>query len=172
MQLASYQMPFRRRFVAPLKTDKHEVTWSNLAADFGAANVSVSLATTVAAEDKGASTECMVGSHVRSIYIEMNIAAETITNPKVLHWIVEVRGPNQTGSTPTLYYQDDRSIIIKRGMEMLPKDVSTVFKRIFVVKIPKKAQRMTMGNLIAIKFRCSSAESINVCGFAIYKEQY
>ncbi len=169
----SYMMPFhRRRFVAPLKTDKHEVTWSNLAADMGTATVSVTLATCVASEDKGAGTECMVGSHVRSVYVEMNIAAETVTNPKVLHWVVECRDVNQTGTTPSLYYQDDRSIIIKRGMEMLPKDVSTVFKRIFVVRIPKKAQRMSMGAGIFIKFRCSSTESINVCGFGIYKEQY
>ncbi len=166
-------MPFRRRrFLAPLKTDKHEITWSDLAADFGAANISKQLSLGVAAEDKGAGTECMVGSHVRSIYIEMNIAAETITNPKVLHWLVEVRDFNQTGATPNLYYQNDRSIIIKRGMEMLPKNVSTVFKRIFVVRIPKKAQRISMGSGIFLKFRCSSTEAINVCGFAIYKEEY
>ena len=162
----------RNRFLAPLKTDKHEVTFSFLAADAGTANLSVNFATVVAAEDKGASTECMVGSHVRSIFIEMNIAAETITNPKIVHWLVEFKSVNQTGSTPTLYYQDDRSIISKRGMEMLPKAVSTVYKRIFVVRVPKKAQRMTMGSTMTLKFRCTSTEAINICGFVIYKEQY
>ncbi len=167
-------MVFRRRsrFLAPLKTDKHEITWSDLAADMGTATNSHQLVLGVDAEDKGSATECMLGSHVRSIYIEMNIAAETVTNPKVLHWVIEARDVNQTGTTPTLYYQDDRSIIFKRGMEMLPKDVSTVYKRILVVRIPKKAQRISKGAGIFIKFRCSSTEAVNVCGFAIYKEQY
>ncbi len=155
-----------------MKTDKHEVTWSNLAADMSA-NVTIPLTLGVAAEDKGAATECMVGSHVRSIYIEMNIAAETITNPKILHWVMDGIQFGQSGvANPNEYYQEERAIIFKRGMEMLPKDVSTVFKRIFVVRVPKKFQRITMGSSIRIKFRASSAEAVNVCGFAIYKEQY
>ncbi len=158
--------------VAPLKTDKHEVTWSQLAADMGTAKVDVTFANAVAAEDKGSTTECMVGSHVDSIYVEMNIAAEAITNPKVLHWSIQCRPNGFASSDPILYYQVARSQIIKRGMEMLPKNVATVYKRMFVVRIPKKARRMSMSDIISITFKCSSTEAINVCGIAIYKEKY
>ncbi len=167
-------MPFRQRFRAPIKTDKHEVTWSLLAADFGTATTSILLVDGVEAANKNASTECMVGSHVDSIYIEMNIAAETITNPKVLHWEVLLKPFSASGasSNPSLYYQVARNQIIKRGMEMLPKAVSTVYKRIFVVKIPKKARRIGLDDQIALAFRASSTETLNICGFAIYKEKY
>ncbi len=165
-------MPFHARMVAPLKTDKHETSWSFLAADMGTAKIDVTLANSVAAEDKGAKTEVMVGSHVDWIYIEMNIAAETITNPKVLHWSVQLRPNGVAAQDPINYYSIARAQTIKRGMEMLPKNVSTVFKRIFTVKIPKKARRMAMSDIISIHFKCSSTESVNVCGFAIYKEKY
>ncbi len=157
-----------------VKTDKHELTWSALATDAGTANYAVNLVTGVDAEDKGASNEAMVGSHVKSIYIEFNCSAETVTNPKVLHWeiIMMPNGNTPTAYTPSGYYQVGRNQIIKRGMEMLPKDVSTVYKRQFVVRIPKKAKRVALGDLMNIVFRCSSTESINICGFAIYKEFY
>ncbi len=166
-------MPFRRRrFAAQQKLDKHEITWSLLAADMSS-NTTVEMILGVAVEDKGSSIECAVGSHVSSIYVEMNIAAETVTNPKVLHWIMEGSVFGQSGvGNPNEYYQEERAQIFKRGMEMLPKDVGTVYKRVFVVRIPKKYQRIAMGNKIRIKFKCSSAEAINVCGFAIYKERY
>ncbi len=103
----------------------------------------------------------------------MNIAAETITNAKIVHWLLEGIVFGQTGvANPNEYYQEERAIIFKRGMEMLPKDVGTVFKRIFTVKIPKKFQRIAMGSSLRLKFRATSSETINVCGFAIYKEEY
>lgn len=166
-------MPFRRNRTV-IKTDKHEITWSLLAADFGTATTSILLVDGVEAANKNTSTECMVGSHVRSIYIEMNMAAQTTTNPKVLHWEVLLKpfSASAGSSNPSLYYQVARNQVIKRGMEMLPSDVATVYKRIFVVRVPKKAQRIGLDDQIALVFRCSSTETINVCGFAIYKEQY
>ncbi len=167
-------LPFRRGFRPVVKTDKHEITWSLLAADFGTATTSILLVDGVEPANKNASTECMVGSHVKSIYIEMNIAAETITNPKVLHWEVLLKpfSASAASSNPSTYYQVARNQIIKRGMEMLPKDVGTVYKRIFVVRIPRKAQRIGLDDQIALVFRASSTETLNVCGFAIYKEYY
>ncbi len=165
-------MPYSR-LKAPIKTDKHEITWSDLAID-ASANKARQLVLGVASADKDSSFECEVGSRVNAIYIEVNIAAQTVTNPKVLHWIVMARpsGATPAAQTPSLYYQAGRSQILKRGMEMLPSDVSTVYKRVFVVRIPKKSRRISDGDTIDFIYRCSSAESINVCGFAIYKEFY
>ncbi len=166
-------MPFhRRRFLAPVKTDKHEVTWSFLVADQGTATAIVPLVIGVQSADKNSPTECEVGSHVRSIYFEFNIAAQTVTNPKVMHWTIQGGPEGTTLENPLTYYQGNRAQIFKRGMEMLPTNVSTVYKRIFVVRVPKKMQRIQENGFISILFRVSSTESVNNCGFAIYKEQY
>ncbi len=165
-------MVFRRRF-APVKTDKHEITWSDLVKD-ASTTVSKTLVQGIASASKNVAIECEVGSHVRSIYFEINFSAETITNAKVIHWQVALLPSpgNQTPSIANSYYQNDRSQIIKRGMEMLPRDLSTVFKRIFVVRVPKKAQRIAESAFIVFKYQATSAEAVNCCGFAIYKEQY
>ncbi len=166
-------MPFRRRrFLSPVKADKHEITWSSLAADVGTASLIIPLVIGVASANKDTATECEVGSRINSIYVEMNMAAQTTTNPKVLHWEV-IGGPEGTTlENPTTYYQSNRAQISKRGMEMLPSSVATVYKRIFVVRVPKKMRRVQQDSFISLIFRCTSTETINVCGFAIYKEYY
>ncbi len=165
-------MPYRRRLSAPIKSDKHEITFSNLAADIGTAILTIPIALGVPSADKNAATECEVGSHVYGVYVEMNIAAETITNPKILHWTVQGGPEGSTIENPAVYYQQNRAQILKRGMEMLPKDVGTVYKRIFFVRIPKKIQRITEQGTISLHFRASSTETINLCDFCIYKEFY
>ncbi len=166
-------MPFRRQsFRAPLKQDKHEITFSNLATDFGAGTIVIPLSIGVQSANKDTAPECEVGSHIRWIYVEMNIGAETITNPKILHWTIQGGPEGTTLENPSLYYQGNRSSIFKRGMEMLPKDVSTVYKRIFTVRVPKKIQRVSENSFISLSFRASSTEAINACGFIIYKESY
>ncbi len=159
--------------LAPLKTDKHEITWSDLSIN-AATEKAKTIVQGVQSADKDNSVECEVGSHVDSIYFEINFSAQTITNPKVLHWQVALLPSpgNQTASVPSTYYQLDRSQILKRGMEMLPADVATVFKRIFVVKIPKKGRRIADSSFIVFKYIVSSTETVNCCGFAIYKEKY
>ncbi len=165
-------MPFRsRNFLRPIKSDKHEITWSNLAQDAGSVK-NIALVVPVASADKNTNTECEIGSHVKSIYFEFHFSAETITSAKVIHWKFFAQAGGETISTPALYYQTDRSRISKRGMEMLPKDVSTVFKRIFVVKVPRHQQRITATTFYTFSYICSSAETINACGIAIYKEFY
>ncbi len=164
-------MPFRRRGPRPVVTsNKHEITWSFLAADLGASTNSVTLIDPVAASTKDAATEVSIGSRVEWIYIEFNIAAETITNPKIVHWEVIVVPVGMTISAPNVYFGPDRSYILKRGMEMLPKDVATVYKRTFVVKVPRIYQRMKDNQQFAIRAIASSTETINYCGFAVYKE--
>ncbi len=163
-------MPFRRS-LANVKTDKHEITWSNLSTN-PATGITVDLISVVDVGSKSNNIEVAVGAHVKWIYVEFNVAAEDVTNANVFHWEIYVQRADQTITNPTFYYQDNRSQIIKRGMEMLPKDVSTVFKRIFVVKIPKMYQRMKQGSKIVLEARGTSASLVNFCGIAIYKEIY
>ncbi len=162
----------RRYFRNSAKTDKHEVTWSNLGQN-ASTQVNVVLIATVNVGDKDGPTEVAVGSHVNSIYIEVNFSAETITNTKIVHWEVIFQPPDLSAiSGANTYYQNQRSYIIKRGMEMLPKSVNTIIKRIFVVPVPKKFQRMAQDFGCTFSYVASSAETINTCGFAIYKELY
>ncbi len=114
------------------------------------------------------------GSHIKSIYLEFHFGAEVITNAKVIHWTYHVRPQNLSaaGNTPALYYQNGRNLILQRGMEMLPKSTTTLFKRIIRVKIPRKYQRIGEGDTHNFSYTCSSTETINACGIAIYKEFY
>ncbi len=166
-------MPFRRnsRFKAPIKTDKHEITWSNLGQNAGSVQQIILAAGTNSA-DKDTSTEVEVGSHVRSIYFEFHFSAAQTGNVNVIHWNIFGSKTGETIGIPSTYYTDNRSAVFKRGMEMLPVNVSTVFKRIFVVRIPKKFQRMTKNAFLIFQYIASSTQTINACGIAIYKEQY
>ncbi len=157
--------------MTPIKTDKHEIVSSNLSINL-ASGLIVDLVKGVSVGSKSSSTECAVGSHVRAIYCEFNVAAEDVANANIIHWQIQVKRTNQTITNPTFYYQTDRSQIIKRGMEMLPKDVSTVYKRVFLVRIPKAYQRVKDDSEIQIEFRGSSSSLVNLCGFFIYKEIY
>ncbi len=168
-------MPYNRRTrrFAPLQSDKHEVTWSNLAQDASGAQF-VQLTTAVQPAAKNASTEVGIGSKVKGFYIEMHFSANIITNPKVIHWIIIRRPQNlsPTAITPSLYYQAGRKFIIKRGMEMLPKDTGTVYKRAFFVRIPPVYQRQGETDTFNLVYICTSSEAINACGICIYKELY
>ncbi len=161
----------RNRFRPIVKTDKHEISWSNLAQN-ASSTISIVLVTGVATPLADADTEVEIGNHVKSIYFEFHFSPQVITNPKVIHWEVLLRpqGVVPASATPSLYYQNGRNLIIKRGMEMLPANTGTVFKRIFVVRIPKKAMRIAEGDSINFRYISSSAETINACGIAIYKE--
>ncbi len=164
-------MAYGRRRLPTVKTDKHEVTWSNLAQNASTVQ-SIVLAIGVATANKDDSTEIAQGNNVRSIYLEFHFSPQVITSPKVIHWEILMRpsGVVPASATPSLYYQVGRNLIIKRGMEMLPANTGTVFKRIMVVRIPKKSQRVGIGDSMNFRYICSSAETINACGIAIYKE--
>ncbi len=164
-------MAFRRYPRAINKSDKHEITWSLLSTNMST-NQAIVLSSTVDVGAKSASTEVAVGSHVKWIYIEFNLSNQDATTATVFHWIVHYIAPGQTSTVPNLYYQDQRSQIIKRGMEMVPANNSTVFKRIILVPIPKKMQRMVQTGAIRIDGIASSTNLLNWCGIAIYKEIY
>ncbi len=158
--------------VAPIKTDKHEQTWSNLAQN-ASTQQSIRIIDGVLPSAKNTATECEVGSRVNWVYFEFHFSPEATTTAKVIHWDIDFV-PAGTGSFPNAntYYTTQRAEIIKRGMEMLPRDQGTVFKRIFVVKIPKKFRRITDAVQMNFRYICSSTETINACGIAIYKEIY
>ncbi len=161
-------MPFRRQSLRPVNSEKHEITWSDLSIDASADKTKV-IVVAVEPSAKNISQEVIIGSTVRSVYFEFHFSAETITNAKVIHWEV-AKEPFGTGvASPTTYNAPSRRFILKRGMEMLPKDVSTVFKRIFVVRIPPRMRRFGEDDQFVFTYRCSSVETVNACGFAIYK---
>ncbi len=161
-------MPLRRKF-APLQSNKHEVTFSHLAQD-SSTTQTVALATGTDSADKDNSTEVGIGSHIRWIFCELNFSAETITVVKTVHWCFRFVPAGQTPSGASQLFGTDRAFVMKRGMEMLPKDVNTVFKRVFVLKIPKRYQRITDAGQIQFTYIASSANTMNACGIFVYKE--
>ncbi len=161
-------MPFSRNRPV-VHSEKHEVTWSNLAQN-ASAGITIQLCNPVNPTQKDGPTEVLIGAVVKSIYFEFHFSAQVITNPKVIHWIIIAERIGQTAVLSSSYDAPEKSQIFKRGMEMLPADQSTVFKRVFVVRIPKFMQRQKENQDIRLKYTSSSAETINACGFAIYKE--
>ncbi len=160
----------RRAFaLRPVHSQKHEITWSNLSQDAGSSPITVILVQGVDAGDINIGQEVVIGATVKWIYIEFNFSAETITNTKVMHWKVEKLPFGTADSNPNTYNQSDKRFILKRGMEMLPKDVSTIFKRIVIVPIPPRLRRIGESDQIIFTYQSSSTETINACGFAIYK---
>ncbi len=165
-------MPYGRQRgmgLRPIKSDKHESTWSNLSQNASSV-VNINLITAVNPADKNTGIEVEIGSAVKGIYLEFQFSAEAITSTKIIHWKVAMSREGQTFSTPATYYQADRSQILKRGMEMLPKSVNTIIKRIIYVPIPRSFQRMKDNNQFFFSYIASSSETINSCGIFIYKE--
>ncbi len=156
-------MPFRRSLqLRPVKTEKTEITWTDLAADFGAANINKTIAIP-------GTNNLEIGDTIRWVYFELNMAAETVTAPNVLHWQVIKLRTGQSVTNVTLYDQANKAQVLKRGMEMLPKDVSTVYKRTFVVRLPRSIRRFRDGDSLVLSFRALLTNSINSCGFAIFR---
>ncbi len=159
----------RRNFLRPIHTNKHENTWSNLGQNASTVQEIV-IASGVDQANKDSATEVEIGSHVKSIYFEFHFSPAQTGNVNVIHWTIRKLPFATTATIPSLYFQVDRRFIFKRGMEMLPTNVSTVFKRIFVVKIPRGASRMGDGDKLVLQYIASSTQTINACGIAIYKE--
>ncbi len=154
-----------------VKLDKHEITWSNLSQN-ASGTTTVTLVKGVQVGSKDTSVECAVGSHVKRLYMEFHFGAEDITVAKVIHWELISIPTGLTVGAPSTYYNASRARIFQRGMEMLPKDVGTVYKRIISVKVPKVYQRIQENATLNFRYVSTSATTINACGIAIYKEIY
>ncbi len=158
------------RFQRPIvNSNKHEVTFTQLAQD-SSTKQTIALSIAVDAADKNNATECSIGSHIKWIFCEFNFSAETITVAKTVHWAIRYIPSGQVASGPNQLFGTDRAYVIKRGMEMLPKDVSTVYKRVFTVKIPRKYVRQTDNGGFVFEYVASSTNTMNACGIFIYKE--
>ncbi len=162
-------MVFRRNRGPPPNIEKHELTFTSLALD-NAAEISFTLAQAVDASSKNLPNEVLVGSRITRIYMELNVGPETITNPKVFHWMIFKSPFGTTVPAPSLYNQTSKRFIIQRGMEMLPKNTAVVYKRIISIKVPKRYQRMGDNDFLIFKHIATSSETINVCAFFVYKE--
>ncbi len=152
----------------PVNSEKHEVSWSLLGLNNSTTNQQEIVIGTTSG-NVTASNQVPVGATVRWIYFEFNFSAETITNTKIIHWSVNKRPFNTATTAPNSYNGQDKRFLLKRGMEMLPKSVNTIIKRIFVVKIPPRLRRIGASDRINFQFITTSAETINACGIAIYK---
>ncbi len=150
----------------PVTSEKHEITWSDLAINASGVKIKDLVIGTKTPTIVG---QVRTGASIGAIYLEVNFSAETVTNPKVIHWHVSKAPFGTTINVPSLYDQTDKRFIFKRGMEMLPSDQGTVYKRVFVVRIPPRFKRMGDGDKIRFTYIATSAETVNVCGFAIYK---
>ena len=167
-------MPYTRRSrrfarLRPVQSDKHEITWSQLGQNASSVQT-IDFVVGTQDADKNTSTEVEIGSKVYGIYIEFNLSSATTAAANVFHWKVEYVFPGQATSNPNVYYQTDRRQTIKRGMEMNVTNVSTVVKRILFVRIPKFMSRIGDSNKIRLKYITSGTDTINFCGFAVYKE--
>ncbi len=118
---------------------------------------------------QGGAGQVPVGAIIKSLFFEFNVAAGETGVPRILHWKVCKAPANQTVTSPNVYDQVDKAQIYKRGMEMIPTNVSTVYKRIFVVPVPKGKQRMRDGERWFIIFRATDVDTINNCGICIYR---
>ncbi len=164
-------MSFRRNrglSLRPVHSEKKEITWSQLSQNAGS-EVAITLLVSVPPGDVNIANEVPTGATVKGFYIEFQFSAETITNTKIIHWSVVKEPFDSAIANPNVYNDKTKRFVFKRGMEMLPKSVNTVIKRIIFVPMPPKFRRMGEGDRVAFKYIASSSETINACGFAIYK---
>ncbi len=161
----------------PINSQKHEQTFSNLAQN---ASSGITITVIKGTERGGIATatpeEVQIGAKITSVFFEFNLnGVDNSGSAQVIHWMV-FKNPQGTFSpNPLLYNENTKRHILKRGMEMLPEiplgsggTVQT--KRVFVVKIPRGLQRFGDDDTLEFIYRSSSASSINICGFMIYKE--
>ncbi len=153
---------------APIQSEKHEVSWSNLAQDASSV-IPIQICKGQTPLNVSVGNEDVIGVSIRWFYFEFQFSAETITNTKIIHWQFVRRPADNVVGIPSTYYTADKRFIIKRGMEMLPKDVNHVIKRVFSIKVPKHLQRLGRDDVWEFQYIATSAETINSCGFAIYR---
>ncbi len=154
--------------IRPVNSLKHEIIFSNLGINASAVQRTV-LADAVQPASVNLVNEIEVGSVVNSVFIEINVSAQDTGVVKVINWKVQKITGNTAPTSPALGGQVDQKRILKRGMEMLPNAVSTVFKRIIVVKLPRNLRRFGIGDSLELVWVSSSTETINFCGIAVYK---
>ncbi len=159
-------MPFRRG--ATLKTKKLETTATNLAQN---ASSTQTIDLIVGKNDPTADVDVGVGSKARWVQVEFNLSAETTGNTNTLHWMIVKNPGNLIVFNPLTYGQSNKKFVFQRGMEMIVKNVSTLFKRIVFVRIPPRYKRMDEDDKISFVYRASLADTLNFCMRATAKAE-
>ncbi len=159
----------------PVKTEKHEITWSNLGQNASTVQT-VTLIQSSSAPSSAIHVE--VGSTIRSVYLETNLnGVDNSGTVQVFHWAIlkAPAGDPTFDIDPTTYNSSRKRFILKRGMEMLPEiplgsggTVQT--KRVFVVRIPPRMRRFGDDDQLQLVYKSTSTSGINYCGIAIFKE--
>ncbi len=167
-------MPFHRALsLRPVKTLKHEITWTFLVQN---ASATQTVDLIHGQENPIVAQDVDIGSIVKWIYIEFNLnGVDNSGASSVFHWKVEKKPALMSTTAPNSYMQDDKKFILKRGMEMLPaipigSGGTVQTKRVFVVKIPPRLRRFDDDDKLILQYINSSASNINFCGFTVFKE--
>ncbi len=152
----------------PVKSEKEEITWTNLSQD---ASTQVNIDIIAATNSPTTAGQIEIGDTVKSVYFEFHFSAETTTAAKVVHWTIQKlpAGVAAMQNVPSVYDSVVKRFILKRGMEMLVRDQATVFKRTFVVRIPPRIRRFGDGDRLVFSYIATSANTQNACGIAIYR---
>ncbi len=161
-------MPSRALRLRPVHSEKREISWSNLLQDASTV-VGVNIIRGKEPPDANLDDEIITGSTVKFVYFEFHFSNQDGSAPAVIHWQVVKRPFGTLVSAPNSYNDNDKRFVLKRGMEMLPADMSTVFKRIVVVKLPPRIGRIGQDDNLQFQYISSSGALINACGIAIYK---
>ncbi len=157
------------RFIRPvIHSEKKENTWTALSED-ASSEKTIKIYEGVPSADVNLGSEIEIGSVVKWVYFEFHFSAETTTAAKVVHWLIQFVPVGMTAATVSTYNAGDKSYIIKRGMAMLVRDQSTVFKERFVVKIPRSYQRVKVNTELQFRYISTSSNTQNSCGFTICK---
>ncbi len=149
-------------------SEKKEVSWSNLTQNAATVQtVTIYQGEPFSAVNLG--NEIAVGQIVKWVYVEFNVSPEDIGTTAVFHWQFIFVPDGMTVGAPNTYNQGNKSYIVKRGMEMLVKDVGTEIKRVFTIRVPKSYQRVKVNTQLQFQYISSSSQTINTCGFTICK---
>ncbi len=172
-------MPGYRRgnSLRPINSQKHENTWSFLIQN-ASSTQTIDVIKAVARGSIATTTpeEVSIGASISSVYFEFNLnGVDNSGTAQIFHWMILKNPANQFNPDPAIYNTSVKRHILKRGMEMLPEiplgsggTVQT--KRIFVIKIPKGLRRFGDDDRLQLKYKSTSASSINFCGITIFKE--
>ncbi len=158
----------------PVRSEKHEVSWTNLGQN---ASATQSIEIIKAVDAPTVASQVSVGATVKSVFFETNLnGVDNSGTVQVFHWLIFKDPGDELGvQVPSAYNAINKKFILHRGMEMLPEipigsggTVQT--KRVFVVKIPPRLRRFDLNDALKFNYISTSASGINYCGLAIFKE--
>ncbi len=158
----------------PIHSEKKETTWTFLAQNASTIQT-ITLVNAVRTPSTG--VEVNIGSIVKWLYIETNLnGVDNSSGAQIFHFQIYKSPNNQLGNIdPSIYDAVTKKWVLKRGMDMLP-DIplgsggTVQTKRVMVIRIPKKMQRMGDNDKIILTYKSTSASGLNYCGFSIFKE--